>query len=214
MNNINILYYSNKCEGSKLLISMLHQEKLLEFFHAVCTDNNIKVPPEIIVTPTIIIRGQPILYVAHDAFVWLAKMKQWKISMSMKKMNAMQQQYMQNISNNLENDANVLGYSSSEMNNASDMFSFFSRDIAQEVQEPLPQSYFSYNNIGNDKIFAPPLEDGTYKVNLSAKYKIDDKKQRQLCKNLEQERKKQDTDFMNNINNFVTHINNISNKKS
>ncbi len=44
MNNINILFYSNYCEGSKLLISLMDQENLTRFFHKICTDNNNKIP--------------------------------------------------------------------------------------------------------------------------------------------------------------------------
>lgn len=208
MSSINILFYSNKCDGSKLLLSMFNSEKLTQFFHLVCTDNNPKIPPQIKVTPTIIIRGQPTPYVAGDAFVWLAKVKQWKIIMSMKQMNNAQQQYLKNINSNLAtDDSSVLGFSPSEMNGMSDIFSFFSRDITQESQESFPQSYFSCNNLGQENIFTPPLEDGTFKINESKKYAVNTNKQKELYKNLKRERDIQDAAFKKNIDNFMNQIN-------
>lgn len=207
MNNINVLFFSNKCDGSKLLLSMLGNEKLTQFFHLVCTDNNPKVPSQIKVTPTLIIRGQPTPYVAGDAFVWLAKIKEWKNIMQMKKMDNMQKQYLQNINSNLTDEINILGFSQAEMNGMSDMFSFFSKDITQETQESFPQSYFSCSNLGQENIITPPLEDGTYKLNDHAKYKINETKQRELISNLQKERLIQDTTFKKNIENFRNQIN-------
>jgi len=203
MSSINALFFSNGCEGSKQLISMMQSEKLTRFFHLICTDNNPKVPSSIRVTPTLIIRGIPTPYVAGDAFVWLAKIKQSKMNMSMQKMNTAQQQYLQSINNNLvTNDTNLLGFTNDEMNGMSDMFSFFSKNISEECQDALPKSFFAYDKIGQENIFTPPLEDGTYKISDSAKCKINAAKQKQLHNNLETERKKQDSVFKQNIDNF------------
>lgn len=202
MSTINILFYSNNCEGSHHLIKLLENERLINFFHLICTDNNPKIPPQIKVTPTLIIRGVPTPYIAADAFAWLAKIKQWKMNMMMQKINNAQQQYMQNINNNLATNNNILGFSETEMNGMSDIFSFFAKDISKECQDPLPQSFVSYNNIGNDQIFTVPLEDGTFKVSQKGNYKINSAKQKELYTNLEQERKKQDELFRKTIDNF------------
>ncbi len=204
MSTINILFYSNRCEGSKQLLSMLQTEKLIRFFHLICTDENPKIPPQIKVTPTLIIRGVPTPYVAGDAFAWLAKVKQWKMNMVMQKMSIAQQQYLQNINNNLTpDDSNLLGFSKAEMNGMSDIFSFFSKNITQECQDPFPQSYFMCDNLGKEFIDTKPLEDGTYKISDRGKYRINATKQKELCSNLEMERKKQDEMFKQNIDNFV-----------
>ncbi len=208
MSSINILFFSNNCEGSKQLLSLMQQEKLDRYFHVICTDNNSRIPPQIKVTPTLIIRGVPTPYIAGDAFAWLAKVKQWKIWTQMQNVNKAQQQYLQSINNNLVTDDNKLpGFSQSEMNSMSDIFSEFSRNIKDERQDALPQSYFTCNNMGNENIFTPPLEDGTYKVYNNPKYKLNTTKQKELCANLEQARKKQDEMFKENINNFVKKIN-------
>ena len=195
MSNINILFYSNNCEGSKHLISVLQTEQLIRFFHLICTDNNPKVPALIKVTPTIIIRGDPRLLIAADAFAWVSKVKQWKINMQMQKMTAAQQQYMQSINGNLvSNESNLLGFNPSEMAGMSDIFSFFSSNMAQECNEALPQSFFTCSNLGQENIFTPPTED--------ARYKINEAKQKELHNNLQMERNKQDETIKQTINNF------------
>lgn len=204
MNTINILFYSNRCEGSKQLISILQSEQLIRFFHIICTDNNPKIPPQITVTPTLIIRGVPMPYVAGDAFAWLAKVKQWKMNTTLQTVNTAQQQYLQNINNNLTtNNSNILGFTDAEMNGMSDMFSFFSKNISQECQDPLPQSFFAYNNIGQENIFTPPLENGTYKIDINNSVKIDPVKQTEMHDNLKLEREKQDNMFRQSIDKFI-----------
>ena len=204
MNSINILFYSNYCEGSKQLLAMFNTEKLTRFFHLICTDNNPKVPQHITITPTIIISDVPIPYVASDAFAWLAKVKQWKMTSMMQNMNTAQQQYLQNINNNLvpTEKTSILGFSSAEMNGMSDIFSFFSKNVAQECQDSLPQSYFTCSNMGQEYIFTPPLEDGSYKVKDNGKYKVPMAKQKEMQNKLEEERNKQDKLFIQNIANF------------
>ena len=107
---------------------------------------------------------------------------------------------------------NLLGFNQAEMNGMSDIFSFFSKNIKEECQDALPQSYFSCNNIGSENIFTPPLEDGSYKLKNNSKCKLDPSKQKELCSNLEQARKKQDEMFKENINNFVKKMNDNSQK--
>jgi hypothetical protein len=204
MSLFNILFYSNNCEPSKLLLSMLHSEKMTPFFYMCCTDNNPSVPPQIKVTPTLIIKGMPTPYVASDAFAWLAKIKQWKISVMMQRMSNAQQQYLESINNNLKsNDNNLLGFSQAEMNGMSDIFSFFSRDIKQECQDSLPQSFFLCENIGKEFIDTKPLEDGTYKITDNNKIKISKEKQKEMVGKLEMQREQQDELFKQNINNFM-----------
>ncbi|AGF85400.1 hypothetical protein QJ854_gp382 [Moumouvirus goulette] len=206
MSSINMLFYSNNCEGSKLLLAMFQTESLTRFFHLICTDNNPKLPPHIKVTPTIIIHGIPTPYVAGDAFAWLAKIKQYKYIISMQKMGQAQQQYLQNITGNI-NDNNILGFSEVEMNGMSDIFSFFSKNLAQECQDALPQVFVNYNNLGKEKIFTPPLEDGKYRITKDSKCKLDAKRQKDLYTKLELDRKKQDKIFEQSIENFKQQFN-------
>lgn len=207
MSSYNILFFSNHCDGSKQLLSMMQSEQLTRFFHLICTDSNPKIPPQIKVTPTLIIRGVPTPYVAGDAFAWLAKVKQWKMNMMRQRMSTAQQQYLQSIDSNLvQNGPNILGFSQTEMNGMSDIFSFFSKHMAQECQDALPQSYFPCNNLGKEFIDTQPLEDGSFKVSDNSAYKINAAKQKELQTNLEMARKKQDENFKQNIDNFRNQI--------
>ena len=202
MSMVNILYYSNNCDGSKQLISMLNNEKLTNFFLLICTDSNPNIPKNITLTPTLVLRGMPTPYVASDAFAWLARIKQWKITVTMRKMNT-DQQLLNPINNNLSVDKqqNLLGFSNAEMNGMSDIFSFFSQNISQECQDALPQTYFQCSNLGQENIFTPPLEDGTFKANNN-KCKINTTMQKEMQNKLETDRKKQDELFRQNMDNF------------
>ena len=194
MSSVNILFYSNHCEGSKHLLSLMQGEKLTRFFHLICTDNNSKIPPQIKLTPTLIIRGVPTPYVAADAFAWFSKIKQWKINMNIQRASTAQQKYLQNINGNLDtNNHNVLNFSQAEMEGMSDIFAYLQED------NPVPHAYFNYNNLGNENIFAPPKEEDKYKINAN--------KQKELQNNLEIARKKQDIDFKQKIDDFRNQYN-------
>ncbi|AAV50727.1 hypothetical protein [Acanthamoeba castellanii mimivirus] len=202
MNNYNILYFSNKCQASHQLLAMFDREKLTTFFYKICVDNNPNIPKQIRVTPTFIIRGVPFLYEGATAFAWLNKVKQYKYCMMMQQMGQKQQQYLQNMIGNTTSgsDMSVLGFSQTEMNGMSDIFSFFSKNIEQECQDALPQTFVPCKDIAKYEIFTPPLENGKYKIDKSSK--IDPKKQKELELNLEAQRKKQDLLFKQSIDSF------------
>jgi hypothetical protein len=180
----------------------MQSEKLLNYFHMICTDNNPKIPPQIKSTPTLIIKGVPHPYVASDAFAWLAKVKQWKLNIIKHNMSMAQKQYIQKINSNLmSNDMNLLGFSKAEMDGLSDIFAYLQNENA------MPHSYVNYDNLGKENIFTPPLEDGGYKVNDDAKYKINSAKQKELYTKLELERNKQDSMFKKAIEDFKKQYN-------
>lgn len=187
MSSINILFYSNNCERSKYLISLLQGENLVKFFHLICTDNNPSIPPQITHTPTLIIKGSATPYVAGDAFAWFSKIKQWKINTMMQRISTSQQQYLQN-ANIATTDTTLLGFSKAEMEGMSDMFAYLHDDNAA------PHSYVAYNNIGEDNIFTPLKEDKTQR--------LDEVKHKELYSSLEMQRKKQDDAFKQNIEAF------------
>jgi hypothetical protein len=178
---------------------MMQNEKLLKFFHMVCLDV-VAAPVGITKTPTIIIKGRSTPYVGSDAFVWLAKVKQWKNNVMLNKINGEQQKYLQSINNNLssEPDTNLLGFSSYEMGGVSDLFSFFNENIDAEIQEPLPQFYLPCDRIGQDKIFTPHR--GTYKI--TEKDKISPQKMKELCRNTQIQRIQQDKNHRENLATF------------
>jgi hypothetical protein len=185
---MNILFFSNNCDSSKALINLMQQENLLRFFNLQCTDQNKNIPPQIKVTPTIIIKGIPIPYAAGDAFVWLTKIKQWKMNVQLQKMSETQQKYFQNQNNNNFSGPKLLEFSREEMDGMSDMFSYL-----QEQEGNIPHSYVAYDKIGQDNICTPPKE--TIKINAE--------NCRKMRSNLESERRKQDETFKQQLNHFL-----------
>uniref|UniRef100_A0A6C0LT47 Uncharacterized protein n=1 Tax=viral metagenome TaxID=1070528 RepID=A0A6C0LT47_9ZZZZ len=195
MNNVNVLFYSNHCEPSRLLLSMMNNENITRFFFLICTDNNKNIPPQITITPTIVIRGVSSPYIAGDAFVWLSKIKQWKVHRNLQKMSTMQQKYITDMNSNLVGDNIYHGFSKEEMNGMSDMFAYLSTD------EAIQHSYFDYSKIGQENIITPPNEDEKF-------LRINENKHKQLKNILESERYKQDEAFKQTIENFKKVVNN------
>lgn len=200
MSTTNILFYSNNCDASRVLISMMQGENLLRFFHQICTDHNKSLPEFITVTPTLMIRGIPTPYVASEAFVWFSKIKQWKIMVQMQALSAAQQQHLQTTYNNISQSDNIIGFTKTEMNSLSDMFAYLIDDSAT------PSSFLPYTRMSNenvDNIFTPPLEDGSYKIDKAVNYKINAAKQKNMTLALEQERRKQDDAIKSSIKEFM-----------
>ena len=198
MSQYNIIYYSNFCEQSKCLMALMNTEKLLQFFHSICTDSNSKIPLGITKTPTIIISKMPVPYVAGDCFAWLAKIKQYKIQVMYQRASAAQLQYMQTMGQNvgMANDK-LLGFSDSEMAGMSDIFAFLQNDNA------MPKSYVTNDMLGKDSIFTPPLEDGSYKTSDHGKYKMSESEQKLKRDKLLTDRKKQDDLFKKQTDEFI-----------
>lgn len=200
---INVIYFSNNCECSRFLLAMMEKEKILQFFHAICVDDNANIPPQIKITPTLIIRGSPTPYMGNDTIKWISNVKQWRQNIRIKQMSMLQQQYLQKINNNLVQDDNsLLGFSGAEMTTDSDLFSFFSTNMNQECQDSFPQSFVTCENIGKEFIETPPLENGTYRTSKISKNKIDKSKQKQMIDNIMMQRKEQENIFKANIKKF------------
>jgi hypothetical protein len=184
----NVLFFSNNCQGSQALISLMQGENLTRFFHLICTDKNSKIPPQIKVTPTLIIKGIDTPYIAGDAFAWFAKIKQWKIQMLAQRMNDMQKHYLQANSNFVQSSVDCLGFNKNEMEGMSDLFAFI-------TENNIPHAHFDYNNIGQENTFyvANETED---------KMKITESKLKQMEKALDMERKKQDVMVKQQLDDF------------
>ena len=202
MSTINVLFFSNNCHGSQTLITLLKNEGLLRFFHTICTDSNPNIPPAITVTPTIIIRGNATPYVAGDAFVWMNKIKQWKINEQMKRVSSMQQQYLQGMAGNLGMNTNtlngtgmenVLGFSQEEMSGMSDIFAYLMDDSA------IQHTYFDCVNLGKEMIYTAPQEK---KKETEEERQAGADRQKHVTAKLENDRKKQDKEFKKNIEDF------------
>ena len=144
---------------------------MIQFFTTVCVDNNPAVPRSIRRTPAIVVRGNPKIYVAEEAFMWLARIKQQANNSRLHMMTGEQAKYLTAINGNLEMDrSDVLAYAPEEMSAVTDPYAFYSEDPRLDRNEALPQSYFPCENMGKDLILTMPLEDGSFTV--SKGYKI------------------------------------------
>ena len=191
----NILFFSNRCEGSQLLISMMQSEGLLKYFTQVCIDNNPSYQNRIM-TPTLMIKGIPELYVTTNAFAWFSKVKQARIQNQMQYMAEAQRKCMQNnlsANNNVGPTANstLLGFNKTEMEGMSDVFAFLS-DNASAV----PHSQMSYNNIGtNDKIIESRYGNDEEKITKTEQVKYN--------QSMMSDRQKQDNMFKQQLDTFM-----------
>ena len=209
MSLINALYWSKKCQASALLMEMMrNEENVIKYFHLICTeDNPHTIPPQIKVTPTLIIKGINIPYVGGDAFAWLSKVKQWRNSLKIQQMGMEQQKYMDGINKNLDNDCyKVIGFSQAEMNSISDMFSYYSKDIEKEIQKPMQQYFVHPEKINQIEIFTPPLENGEYTI--SNKVKMSQKEHMERVKNIESKRKDDHSTMKKQMDAFLNGKNN------
>jgi hypothetical protein len=184
----NILFYSNFCDGSKKLISMMNNENLLKYFKQECIDNkksNItKTPTLIIVTPT-----GPVPYIGMDAFTWLSRVKQWKVNEVMKKTSQEQQQYLSKMSHNLSpNNELLLGFNSAEMTSSSDSFT-----LVDDTGLSIPQSYYQCNMQDNILFDESSMKKDT---------PLTDTQTINLRKKIMEDRKQQDKDISANIKSF------------
>jgi hypothetical protein len=205
--NANIIFFSNSCEGSKVLLSLLQGEKLIKYFHLICTDNNNKIPSEITVTPTLFIKGIPKPYIAGAAFVWFQQIKQEKIRKMMNQLGNIQKQYLQTDSNlssasvsteqvNSE-DPPWPGFNKNEMTGISDTFSFI-------TDENILHSHFEVSKLGKDNIFYVGTKE-------NAEKKINAENQVKMTQTLKNEREKQNELLKSKINNFANTLNNKKN---
>ena len=163
-NKINILFYSNNCRQSQILLSLMNNEKLLKYFHTYCIDNNQKIKNKIKKTPSLMVAGIKRAYIGNDAFQWLSEIKQLKMRAKMNTLNDEQIQYLKQINSNYVIPDDINGFSENEMARISDIFSFYSENTDRDIDQALPQSYFLVENIGKETFVTPPLENGKFKV--------------------------------------------------
>jgi hypothetical protein len=176
----------------------MQNEGIIGYFHLICTDGNPNIPTHIKMTPTILIKGIPTPYSGKDTFVWLSKVKQWKMNMMLRNVSSQQKQYISGINSNLvlDNNPNLLGFSASEMEGMSDMFSYWVNnwgDTNENNESTMPHAFVTCDQLGNDNIFCVPHEK---KHILHAEDHIIQQKKLLI------DRRKQDAELKGAIDNF------------
>jgi len=150
MNNMNIIFYSRRCETCINLINILESEKLLNYFKLFCVDGRINdIPPQITMVPTVIVQNINKPMTGSEVFEWIKSVKY------LRKQNIDNNNNINNSNNNNffnDSDKNVIGWNSQEMNGKSDSYAYQS-DL---IDKPFAHSYFSIGDERNNVIFTAP----------------------------------------------------------
>src|SRR5437868_12268103 len=73
--NVNMLFYSNKCQTCKALCVLLQNENLIGYFKPICVDDKLDKFPQDMIVPTMIIIGINKPLVAQETFEWIKQIK-------------------------------------------------------------------------------------------------------------------------------------------
>lgn len=201
MSSVNLFFHSNKNQESNVLLSLMENEKIIKYFRVINIDTTPNVPHGIHVTPTIMIKDNATIYSRGDAFVWFSRIKEWKRSYELSRLEQKQIQQINNL--NLGptlSDEKIVGFDKDGMLGTSDLFSFFNNNIANEYDGGLPHSFVDKDNIEN-KIFTPPLANGSYKVSKSTE-KVNETTQRKMIDKFSTDRNQQLNDIKIAIDSF------------
>lgn len=172
-NNMNILFYSQKCEYCRNLLMLLKNENLLCYFKLVCVDDKLdKLPPDMKV-PTLIVNNVSKPLVAQEAFEWVQQIKFIRQQQVMDINKKIIQQNM--MAANTKKGPN--GFDSDTMSGISDKFAL------TKIDQALPLSYFGVGEEDKNIIFTAPEQT-----------KIGKTDQSKLIKDLESRRQNQDTE--------------------
>jgi hypothetical protein len=128
----------------------------------------VNLPQYITITPTLIINKFNKPLVAQDAFQWVQKIKQYRISVQLQKIGNMSANQINSINGNLgivpSTSSEPLAFTATEMEGMTDIFAYLNTD------EALPQNY---NPVGQDQvIFTAPQND--VKLNNNSQKKLHD----------------------------------------
>ena len=109
--NVNILFYSTKCNYCYQFINLLKSENMLNYFKMICVDNNKNIPSIVTKVPTIIISKTNNIYMANEAFQWLNNLKNAK-------------------NTNIDSNQNsIKPYDILEMSGISDIYTYTEKDV-------------------------------------------------------------------------------------
>lgn len=190
MYNINLFFHSNKNQQSNTLFTLMTNEKLIKYFRVINVDTSPNIPSYIKHVPTIMIKDNATIYSKENAFIWFARIKEWK---RIYILNTFEQKQLKQINNmglgQAIPDDKIIGFDKDTMLGTSDIFSFFNNNIANEYDGGLQHSFVGIDDIEN-KIFTPPLANGSYKVSASGE-KLNSKLQSEMIDKFSMERQQE-----------------------
>lgn len=172
-NNMNVLFYSQKCNTCMNLLILLKNEGFLGYFKLVCVDNMLdKLPPNMVV-PTMMVVNLNRPLAGQETFEWV---KQMKFIRQQQIMDVNKRIIQNNQINNTKKGP--IGYDQDIMGGISDKFAFTKVDTA------LPHTYVGINDDDKNIIFTAPEQK-----------KMDKGEHLRNIREFEEKRKLQDNDY-------------------
>ncbi len=186
-NNINMIFYSQRCQICINIMTMLKNGDLLSNFKVICVDNILDSFPPDMKVPLMRLVNIPEPLYAQNIYNWISQIK------FMKQSNP----NGNSISNSIQppkKPNGPIGYDADIMTKISDSFAFSDSTI----NEPLPQSYFGINQEANNAIYTPPKESDNSKIK-----KIEQKK---ILNEIEAKRAQQNNEFIQHSKQIQTEL--------
>lgn len=145
-NNPNLLFYSKRCNTCVNLLSIMQNDKLLDYFRLICVDNT-QIPPNIKIVPTLIVSNIAKPLVAKEIFDWINQIKY---------INKQKETDSQR-----PTDDQPAGFQLSEMSSISDFYAH------TDIDEPMRQSYLSCENFNKaEPIITFPEHNAKFNRNM------------------------------------------------
>lgn len=138
--NINILYYSNRCNTCTNLIKVLESDNILNQFKQICIDSFLEkkqihlLPHQIKKVPTMLIGSMGKMFEGEDTFKWVNTVRLMK---------------KKTLENQPEKKGPI-GFVKTEMSEFSDKFAYLSVDL------PMPHTFFDVGSEEKNAIYTAP----------------------------------------------------------
>jgi len=176
--NMNIIFYSQKCNTCNLLLKLIHDEKLSYYFEFICVDDKIdKLPAYIRRVPTMIVTDVNKPLEGNEVLKWVESMKYIRQSQEALQTKKLAVQI---------NTANQMGpkpFAKMEMSGFTDAYAIADPDPQKNIS--LQQTFFSIGDEDKNAIFTAP----------EVKQKLTKDEQTKSINSIESIRKKQDEEL-------------------
>jgi hypothetical protein len=192
----NLLYYTNKDIQCQILLTLLKNERLIDYFECICADD----------TP-MQNENLPFMYIAktknkiqgNEIFQWIEKIREYRKNIWMQKITDIQEQKIKDVTSNVSMSelGNLLGFSKSEMDGVSDLFAYYDNQ-----SDALPHNYVKYDDLKNDG----NLQILTIAEDNPNCMRVNVNTQNRQLEALQKDRAKQDDNFKKQYNDIKTQL--------
>lgn len=148
-NRINILFYSRKDKLSTMVIKLLNDEEMLNFFKLYCIDDMPRkaIPSSVKQIPFMVLKDTPMPFVGDGILKWIQSAR----FIRQQKINSQREIVKRNmIRFQMQNNKGNLGFNNEEMGGYSDNYAYTNTDTAQA------KSFMGYKDDKKHIIFTAP----------------------------------------------------------